>query len=337
MANNPLLSICIPTFNRAEFLREALDSILKQINENNEGKVETCISDNASQDNTEELVEEYQKKSPIPIIYYKNETNMGADYNFLKVAEIANGEYFWWLGSDDIIEEGGIDRILKEINNRGENISIYIISRTVYDFKMKKILKLSPDVLNKYSNDLPINDVDGFCEFFVYYGYISALVINKSKWQSILRNEENIEEHFNSYVHTYIISKIFKKYSKFKYIGTRYIGCRAGNDSFLEKNSKGLIERAYLDLHGYRHIAEKVFGKNSREYKKALIPVSLFMKSHIWAVKRETTSIRDSLKFYIDCINTYYFSPLFWIKTFPYMIMPRPIYMIARFFYHKLA
>ena len=79
MIDKPLLSICIPTYNRAEFLKDALDSILRQINENNKDKVEICISDNASEDNTEELVEEYQKKSPIPIIYHKNEKNMGAD------------------------------------------------------------------------------------------------------------------------------------------------------------------------------------------------------------------------------------------------------------------
>ena len=56
------LSICIPTYNRAEYLKEALDSIIKQINDTNRDKVEICISDNASEDNTKELIENYRKK-----------------------------------------------------------------------------------------------------------------------------------------------------------------------------------------------------------------------------------------------------------------------------------
>lgn len=336
MTNKPLLSICIPTYNRAEFLRDALDSIVGQINENNKDKIGICISDNASEDNTEELVNEYQEKLTVPIIYYKNEKNMGADYNYLKVAEIANGKYFWWLGSDDIIEEGGIDRLIEEINHKDTDISAYIISRNVYDFNMEKVLKNSPVVLNKYLEDRIIDDIDKFLECFVYYGYISAMVINKDRWQNILKNEKNIEEHFNAYVHIYIISKIFKKYGNFKYIGTRYIGCRSENDSFLEKGSRGIIKRAYIDLHGYENIARNVFGKNSIEYKKALTPVSLFMRNHVWHIKRKIKSIREPLNFYIDCIKTYYFIPLFWMHVFPYMMMPRFIYMLGRLFYNKL-
>ena len=49
---------------------------------------------------------------------------MGADYNFLKVVEIANGKYCWLLGSDDIIEDGGIDTVLGEIENN-KNVIIY--------------------------------------------------------------------------------------------------------------------------------------------------------------------------------------------------------------------
>ncbi|MDR3150214.1 MAG: glycosyltransferase [Candidatus Peribacteria bacterium] len=69
------LSICIPTYNREKFLPDALNSILKQINDNNKDKIEICISDNASEDNTKELINGFQKKSIIPIIYHRNDIN----------------------------------------------------------------------------------------------------------------------------------------------------------------------------------------------------------------------------------------------------------------------
>jgi len=104
---NIKLSICIPTYNRANFLGAAIDSVIKQATE----EVEIVISDNASTDHTEELVREYQTRFP-RIRYHKAKENMGADRNFLKVAELATGEYCWLLGSDDALADGAISTVL---------------------------------------------------------------------------------------------------------------------------------------------------------------------------------------------------------------------------------
>jgi len=171
MVNNPLLSICIPTYNRAEFLKDALDSIITQINENN--NVEICVSDNASEDNTEDLVIEYQRKSPIPIIYHKNEKNMGADYNFMKAVEIANGEYCWLLGSDDIIEEGGVDTILIEIENNPD-VDIFTFDKYTYSKDMKfKTNKHNPPKKGKLKNNPIFNSVTEVLKYsYIFFGYL---------------------------------------------------------------------------------------------------------------------------------------------------------------------
>ena len=53
---NKLLSICIPTYNRAQFLPALLESIITQIN-GHEDKVEIIVSDNASTDNTKQITQ----------------------------------------------------------------------------------------------------------------------------------------------------------------------------------------------------------------------------------------------------------------------------------------
>jgi abequosyltransferase len=58
----PLLSICIPTYNREKYLRRLLDSIVFQKEFIDTNDVEIVIADNASTDSTEELVNEYTKK-----------------------------------------------------------------------------------------------------------------------------------------------------------------------------------------------------------------------------------------------------------------------------------
>jgi abequosyltransferase len=64
MEKIPLISICIPTYNRKKYLKQCLDSIVNQ-DCFTENQIEIIISDNDSNDNTEKLVKEYQ-------INYKN-------------------------------------------------------------------------------------------------------------------------------------------------------------------------------------------------------------------------------------------------------------------------
>lgn len=88
MENKYLLSICIPTYNRAPYLKKCLDSLICQ-NEFIQGKVEIVISDNASTDNTEAMVRNYMSKYK-DIFYYKNKENI-KDKNFPLAFMRANG------------------------------------------------------------------------------------------------------------------------------------------------------------------------------------------------------------------------------------------------------
>ncbi len=87
--NRPLLSICIPTYNRAEYLRGALENITED--PAFDEKVEIVISDNASTDNTQEVGEEYSSKFK-NVKYYRNSENV-KDANFNLALKRASGKY----------------------------------------------------------------------------------------------------------------------------------------------------------------------------------------------------------------------------------------------------
>lgn len=77
----PLLSICIPTYNRAQLLKETLESVLVQVDRTNIDKVEIIIADNASTDETDAVMAEIKKNAKPAIKYLKNEKNVGLDGN----------------------------------------------------------------------------------------------------------------------------------------------------------------------------------------------------------------------------------------------------------------
>jgi len=111
----PKLSICIPTYNRAKFLTECLDSVLPQVKSKDE--VEVIVIDNASPDDTQAIVERYIAYYDC-LKYYRNEKNLGYAGNQVKCIEYASGEYMALLCDDDIYTDGQVERILKVLSER---------------------------------------------------------------------------------------------------------------------------------------------------------------------------------------------------------------------------
>jgi acetyltransferase-like isoleucine patch superfamily enzyme len=86
-----LLSICIPTKNRAKTLFQSLESLVSQPIFFEGNDIEIIISDNASTDNTAEVAKAFVYKFPEKIKYYKNEIDLG-DENFEMALKFGSGE-----------------------------------------------------------------------------------------------------------------------------------------------------------------------------------------------------------------------------------------------------
>lgn len=134
----PILSICIPTWNRAKFLDISLKSFVEQIVDIDTSELELYVSDNRSDDNTPDIVKLYIEQG-LPIIYNRNEENLGAAGNFVKCMQWASGKYILLLGDDDILETGSVKYILNQL--RGNDYGLVHIhqykklkeERIVYD------------------------------------------------------------------------------------------------------------------------------------------------------------------------------------------------------------
>ena len=106
------LTIGIPTFNGSKYIREALDSMVAQFDEIDRKQLEILISDNASTDDTQEIIKEYLDKYPEIFSYYKNQENVGFDRNVDLLFKRARGKYVWIFGDDDIIHENSLKKVL---------------------------------------------------------------------------------------------------------------------------------------------------------------------------------------------------------------------------------
>ena len=119
-AHRPLVTIGIPTFNRAQsYLREALESALKQTYPN----IEIVVSDNGSTDGTESIVRSYDDSR---IRYFKQRPPTVPNDNFNFCLQQAQGAYFLLLHDDDKVDPDFIEACL----NAAEHHVHYGVIRT---------------------------------------------------------------------------------------------------------------------------------------------------------------------------------------------------------------
>lgn len=112
-----ILSICIPTYNRAAILDGALEAIEKALRQIDSSEIELVISDNCSPDNTLEVVQKYIQKG-MSITYICNEQNIGPVRNIEQCFKLAKAKYVWVLGDDDYIRQDALKMILDKIRHK---------------------------------------------------------------------------------------------------------------------------------------------------------------------------------------------------------------------------
>ncbi len=125
---DPILSVCIPTYNRSSLLQKAVEAVCDQINQEIELLVEIVIVDNFSTDNTSLIVQKIREKyERIRINYVRRPENIGTD-NVIFCTEFAIGEFVFILSDDDILLNNSINYIIKNIKSNQEIKAITVNS-----------------------------------------------------------------------------------------------------------------------------------------------------------------------------------------------------------------
>jgi len=102
-----LISIVLPVYNGARFLRESIDSVLNQTYTN----WELLILDDCSTDETPSIAQEYAEKDS-RIFYYRNERNLRLPGNLNRGFSLAKGDYLTWTSDDNRYRPTALEKML---------------------------------------------------------------------------------------------------------------------------------------------------------------------------------------------------------------------------------
>lgn len=240
----PRLSICIATYNRADYIGETLESIIPQVTD----EVEIIIVDGASTDGTSAVVRSYAEACK-QIRYIKLPFKGGADRDFCKAVELAKGEMCWLFADDDLLKPNAISTVLNEAKN---GYSLIVVNAQVMNKDFSKILENKRLQINK--NEIYLgSDIELlFRRAISYMSFIGCVVINRDLW---LQREK--KRYFGSdFIHVGVIFQAPLP-APILVVANPYITIRLGNAQWVPQSFEIWMFKWPNLLYSFKHISEQ--------------------------------------------------------------------------------
>lgn len=241
-SSRPKLSICIPTYNRSRFLPDAFASITAQ----SSPETELVVSDNASTDDTSELVEAWRTRIS-QLTYFRASNNQGADRNYLQSVESASGDYCWLHGSDDVLESNAVASVLPLLDQRP---AVIVTDRSIVSFDLSRQLGrehvASLTDMAAFRGDSEsdlLRYLKSVNHFTAIFPFLSNLIVDRELW---LKQPPMHEFVGSAWVHVAKIFSMLQNGGTLLYLPQPLVRYRSGNDSFL--STQGHCRRALIDL-----------------------------------------------------------------------------------------
>ncbi|RYY08153.1 MAG: glycosyltransferase, partial [Sphingobacteriaceae bacterium] len=179
----PKVSVIIPNYNHAPYLKQRIDSVLNQTYQD----FELIILDDKSTDNSKEIIEQYRNHSKVSQIVY-NEVNSGTTFKqWNKGIHLAKGELIWFAESDDDASPYFLDELTAKFNQNPKLGIVYCDSYYMNEHNVKAqcthIWKNERFSTNRWDNDYENNGIKEVNDYLIFHNVIdnaSSALFKKS-------------------------------------------------------------------------------------------------------------------------------------------------------------
>lgn len=188
----PILSICIPTYNRAAIVKACLEKLTSFTMPS----LEFVVCDDASSDNTAEVIGEFRDPR---ISFYRNQLNGGASYNSHLSFLRAKGKYALLISDEDDLFEQEIAKLL-ELFEKNDDIAVYIAGGIRGENDIKKY------PAQEYPDGFSALWQLGYCT-----RYMTGVIFNTDLYRAVIGevSYEDAPKVFSVYSFMYAMAKLF--------------------------------------------------------------------------------------------------------------------------------
>ncbi len=329
-----LLSVCIPTHDgrRAE-LAEALEAITRQLGPEHAGRVEICVTDNASADGTEELVTALARTHPI--VYHRHDRDIGPGQNVLASVSNGSGDWLWLHSSDDVIVPGAIDAVIRWVES-APTIAGLSLGRARLDRGMRYEIEPEPAVIRPDDADrrrIVEEPREVLAQLGIMQTFLTSTIVRRDAWVAALARDPGrpmqLAPHFP---HTYVIGRaVIDGAGGWGWEPLKLVLNRTGNELFHELGGNAVtanvlmpteLERLWRELLGPRDEALQQLRERLRQIWGAPGWIEL---AKLGPLASTLTDVR-----LLGLVRPLWRLPRFWARTMPRLLVPHPLAHAAR-------
>lgn len=264
-----MISVVIPIYNTASYLRQCIESILKQTYKD----FEILLVDDGSTDTSKDICLEYQSKYDNIRYLYKENSGVSSTRNY--GIDNAKGRWIFFIDSDDFLLSDNVFEILIDVVNEDEtNIPVFNF-RYIYDDKEKDGSKFDLSSIN--DKEIIMNIVSGR-QSKSFFGQMFRASWGKMFDKEIL-DKYNIRFDEKMYIgeDAIFLLDYFKVNNNLKFIDEPLYGYRYHNCSACRKYKADLLDQNLLQLDNLL----KRLDSNDNDYKKAICG---FIMAEYWGL-----------------------------------------------------
>ena len=170
LMSSKLLTIAIPTFNRAQSLQLLLNTLVVELS-GLEDQVDVIIADNASPDQTQDVTAAFKGAWPTAIVL-RHDRNLGPDENFCACIDYGSSNFLWIIGDDDLPKTGVIRKLVSFLMKNKPDL-LYFSSEWKVEIASSDCGEPIRDICAKARSRLQFSR-----EVNVWMTFISTMIIN---------------------------------------------------------------------------------------------------------------------------------------------------------------
>ncbi|MCM0611829.1 glycosyltransferase [Marinobacter sediminum] len=270
-----LVSVVVPAFNRVEYIRKTVESVLSQ----DYPRVELIVVDDGSTDGTYEILLEYAEKGDLKLLTHPNRANRGQSVALNRALENASGELIAILDSDDIFLPGKLRAQVDYLQAHPEVGLVYGMGEAVNEEGRWLYNILSPDHIEPNDPNTVLLD----CYF--------SLPVNALVRRSIYEQVGGFEEGFRAAQDHDMLIRIAEK-TRFAFIPVKVFQYRRHGDSISNKGQRKRWENGFEILR--RAQARYSYNKSTVRKRRALL--NFRMAQVCWRENNSASALGHLLK-----------------------------------------
>ena len=337
-AVSPTLSICIPTHHgRCALLEEALESIASQVTAELAPSIEIVVSDNASQDGTEAMIERFRARHPqLAVVYGRNVRDVRLQ-NITRVVERASGDWCWLFGSDDVMAEDGL-RIISGVIERHPDATG--IGCAKLNFSHDLTARLGPDSPASFPAATELTVYTQFDavvrELGFQHAFLGTNIVRREHWLAAAQSVgSDVALRHPDWPQLLVLAEMARRAPRWIWLPDVLVKARAGRP-YLVEGDAGAPDLARMHatlVDGLRDVWPEIAGRDTALHR------AMLRKSYAVAASDETvrniklqpgqTLARD-LTLLCSFTRAFWCLPEFRRRCLPALLVPAPVGRLAR-------